>query len=86
MWLQANSKSWESFAKSVCQLDHKFKEAGVDAHLVLTMHDEMVVEVKEDEVEVVQGIVEDCLRDGFKEFVPEMPFELDIKIAEFWGN
>ena len=58
----------------------------MDAHLVLNMHDEVVVEVKEDEVEVVQGIVEDCLRDGFKELVPEMPFELDVKIAEFWEN
>ena len=44
------------------------------------------MEVNEDEGEEVQGIIGDCLKNAFEELVPEMPFELDMRIADSWGN
>ena len=64
----------DGFKTALCELDQKFRELGLDAHLVLTVHDEILVEVKEGEVEEVQAVIEDCLGDAFKEMVPEMPF------------
>jgi DNA polymerase I-like protein with 3'-5' exonuclease and polymerase domains len=76
----------DGFKGALCELDRKFQELGLDAHLVLTVHDEILVEVKDDEVEEVQGIIEDCLKNAFKEIIPEMPFELDMRIADSWGK
>ena len=76
----------DGFKTALCQLDRKFLELGLDAHIVLTVHDEILVEVKEDKIEEVQAVIEDCLKNAFKELVPGMPFELDMKIANSWGN
>jgi DNA polymerase-1 len=72
----------DGFKTALCQLDREFMECGLDAHLVLTLYDEIVVEVKEDGVEEVLGIIDECLKGAFKEIVPGMPFELDIQIAD----
>jgi DNA polymerase I-like protein with 3'-5' exonuclease and polymerase domains len=59
---------------------------GFNAHLVLTLYDEIVVEVKEEVGEKAPGIIEDCLKNAFKEMVPDMAFELDMKIEDSWGK
>jgi DNA polymerase I-like protein with 3'-5' exonuclease and polymerase domains len=67
-------------------MDREFRELNLDAHLVLTLYDEIVVEVREEVAEEVHGIIGDCLRDGFKQLVPDMPFEMDMRIADSWGT
>jgi DNA polymerase-1 len=74
------------FKKALCQMDREFRKLGLDAHLVMTLYDEIVVEVREEVVEEMQGIIEECLMDAFKEIVPNMPFELDMRIADSWGK
>jgi DNA polymerase I-like protein with 3'-5' exonuclease and polymerase domains len=59
---------------------------GLDAHLVLTLYDEIVVETKGKLAEKVQGILKDSLSNAFTEIVPNMPFELDFSIADSWKN
>jgi hypothetical protein len=76
----------DGFKTALCQLDRKFQELELDAHLVLTVHDEIVVEVREDVVEEAWEMIEDCLKNVFKEIVPEMAFELDMRIADSWGT
>ena len=76
----------DGFKLALCELDRRFREFGLDAHLVFTLYDEILVEVNEDEGEEVQGIIGDCLKNAFEELVPEMPFELDMRIADSWGN
>jgi DNA polymerase I len=76
----------DSFKIALCRLDEKFKALRLDAHLVLTLHDEIVVETREDVAEPVQGIIEKCLMDAFKKIIPHMPFELDMRIADAWGD
>jgi DNA polymerase I len=75
----------DGFKTALCLVDQKFQELRLDAHLVLTMHDEVVVEAREDVVEEAWRIIEDCLMEAFKEIVPEMAFELDMRIADSWG-
>ena len=76
----------DGFKTALCELDRKFRELGLNAHLILTVHDEILVEVKEDDVEEVQAVIDECLRYGFKELAPNMPFELDMRISDSWGN
>jgi DNA polymerase I len=76
----------DGFKTALCQLDRKFQKLGLAAHLVLTMYDEVVVEVKVETTEVVRVIVEDCMMEAFRELVPGIPFELDMRIADSWSN
>ena len=76
----------DGFKTALCELDRKFRELGLNAHLILTVHDEILVEVKADVVEEVKAVIEDCLKNAFREMVPGMPFEMDMRIADPWGN
>jgi DNA polymerase I-like protein with 3'-5' exonuclease and polymerase domains len=49
------------------------------------MHDEIIVEVREESVDEVQEIIEKCLEMAFHNIIPEMPFKLEIRIADSWG-
>jgi DNA polymerase I-like protein with 3'-5' exonuclease and polymerase domains len=64
----------------------QFPMRWLDGHLILTLHDEIVVEAREDVADQVVGIVAECLQEAFMGIVPEMPFELEMKIAEAWGD
>ena len=55
-----------------------------DAKLLLTVHDEVIVEVREDQVEEVSSIVSQCLVDGFAEFFHEVKMEADALIGDCW--
>lgn len=74
----------DGFKIALCRLDNKFQELGLDAHLVLTLHDEIVVEAREYVTGQVGEVVEECLKEAFMNIVPGMPFELDMRIAEAW--
>jgi len=76
----------DGFKIALSGLDKKFQDLGLDAHLVLTLHDEIVVEAREDMVDQVVEVVAECLQEAFVGIVPEMPFELVMKIAEAWGD
>jgi DNA polymerase-1 len=43
----------DGFKTALCQLDREFRRLGSDAYLVLTLYDEIVVEVKEEVAEEV---------------------------------
>lgn len=55
-----------------------------DAKLLLTVHDEEVVEVREDQVEEVAPIISQCLVDGFGEFFSRVKMEADALIGDCW--
>ncbi len=62
------------------------KLKGYEARVVNTVHDEIVVEVREDQAEVVCKIVEaEMLRAG-QEIVKEVPIVADAKIADYWSK
>lgn len=57
---------------------------GYDARLLSTVHDEVIVEVREDQVEGLSPIVSSSLVDGFKEFFTRVPMEADALIGDCW--
>jgi DNA polymerase I-like protein with 3'-5' exonuclease and polymerase domains len=62
------------------------KLKGYDARVVNTVHDEIVVEVREEQAEVVCKIVEaEMIRAG-REVIKSVPVVADAKIGDYWSK
>jgi DNA polymerase-1 len=68
---------------SLISLDQALK--GFDAQVVLTRHDEIIVEVREDQVDEVSKIVQDCMITTMEHLLPDVPFKVKLKIEDAWG-
>jgi len=55
-----------------------------DARLLLTVHDEIIVEVREDQAEDVAKIVEKSMCDGFDKFFSVVKMKADADISDHW--
>jgi len=58
---------------------------GVDARIVHTQHDKIIVEVGDAIEDQVKAIVEESMEESFKQIVPEVPFVAEIRVADSWG-
>ncbi len=59
---------------------------GYDARLVNTVHDEIVVEVREDQAEEVCKLVEHEMIRAGQEILKEVPIVADAKIGDYWSK
>jgi hypothetical protein len=59
---------------------------GIDAYIVHTMRDEVIVEAEKSVVEQVKGLVENCMKEAFAEMVPGVEFPVEIEVRESWGE
>jgi len=57
----------------------------LDARIVHTLHDEIIVEVRDAIEDQVQVIVKESMEEAFGRIIPEVPFVVEPKIAEAWG-
>jgi DNA polymerase I-like protein with 3'-5' exonuclease and polymerase domains len=62
----------------------RLEEAKYDAKLLLTVHDEVVVEVREDQRYEVAKLVSQSLVDGFAKYFSLIPMEADALIGKCW--
>ncbi|RMG57268.1 MAG: DNA polymerase I, partial [Deltaproteobacteria bacterium] len=68
---------------SMIRLHHRLLERGLDAHLVLQIHDELVLEVREESLEEAKEI----LRDSMENVVElSVPLTVDLKWGRTWGE
>jgi DNA polymerase-1 len=58
--------------------------AGYDARLISTVHDEVIVEVVEDQVQEVSEITVQALKDGFGRYFTTIPMESDALVGDCW--
>jgi len=58
---------------------------GFDAQIVHTQHDEIIVEARDDIADQVKAMVADSMEKALERIVPEVSFEVEIKVAEAWG-
>ena len=59
----------------------KLKEEKLDARLILQIHDELLIEAKEDEKERVKNILQSCMEDAIK---LEVPLKAEVSEAYNW--
>jgi DNA polymerase-1 len=57
-----------------------------EARIVNTVHDEIVVEAREDQAEVVCGIVEREMVKAGEQIISLVPIVADAKIADYWSK
>lgn len=61
----------------------KFEELGLDAHFLLQVHDEVLIEARIDQIQQVEQIVIDCM---VNTVLLDVPLEVDGKILLNWGE
>ena len=57
---------------------------GVDARIVNTLHDEIIVEARDGIEDQVQAIVKESMEEALGQIIPEVPFAAEIRVAEAW--
>ena len=54
---------------------------GYDAYMLLQIHDEIVVEVREDQIEKVSEIIKDSMENAVKF---DIPIPVELTVADCW--
>jgi DNA polymerase I-like protein with 3'-5' exonuclease and polymerase domains len=62
----------------------EFKKRGLDAMLVNTVHDEIVVECAEEIAEEIAKLVHDCMVKAGTYYLTTVPVEVECGVADFW--
>jgi DNA polymerase-1 len=66
---------------AMVRVHRELKERGFAARLVLTVHDELIVEAPRDEAEQVRELLRDVMENAIK---LDVPLKTDIKIGYSW--
>jgi DNA polymerase I len=59
---------------------------GNEAHLIACVHDEIVLEVREDKAEYYKEILEDCMKRAAETILKIVPAKADAGIADTWAE
>ena len=73
----------DGFKMALIQLDDEL--TGKDARIVHILHDEVIVEAREDIADTVVVIVRDCMEQAFKGMVPNVPMVVKPVVRDSWG-
>lgn len=57
---------------------------GTSGRLVHVVHDEIVIEAKEDEAELIKTVLEEAMKTAGEEFISEVPIEVSTTITDAW--
>lgn len=74
----------DTIKESMIYIVDRLEKSGLDAKLILTVHDEVVVEAKDDCVTEASKIVTGSLRDGFGRYFKKIPMESDALVGPCW--
>ena len=55
-----------------------------DAHIVLSAHDEIVLEVREDQAQDVENLVKRCMEEAFTDIIKTVGIKVDMTTADYW--
>jgi len=74
----------DTIKQSMIYLVDRLEDSAYDAKLILTVHDEVVVECKQEERHEVGKLVAQSLIDGFGRYFHSIPMETDALIGPCW--
>jgi hypothetical protein len=55
---------------------------GLDARIVLTLHDEIIIEARDAITDQMLAIVKESMEKAFKQIIPEVPFLVEPRVAD----
>jgi len=82
MPIQGTSADITKFA--LVYIYNKIREDGLDAYLVHTVHDEIVVEAREEIAEDVARLVEEQMIRAGEKLLKKVPVKVDVHISSCW--
>ena len=74
----------DTIKESMIYVVDRLKERDMESRLLLTVHDEVVVEAPDHEVEAAREIVSQSLIDGFGKYFNLIPMETDALVGPCW--
>lgn len=74
----------DTIKQAMVYLVDRLDKAKYDAKLILTVHDEVVVECAEDQVPEVKEVVSQSLVDGFGKYFSTIPMKADSLVGPCW--
>ena len=74
----------DGFKIALVDLHEQLQE--LDARIVLTVHDEIIVECRKDISDKVKVIVEECMTGAYKSILSGIEFKVDVDIRDTWAE
>jgi DNA polymerase-1 len=74
----------DAIKKAMVYVIERLEKYGEDARLLLSVHDEVIVEARNDLVDEVKPIVEQSVKDGFDVFFDKVKMEAGACVADCW--
>ncbi len=71
---------------AMARMVRRFAEDGLDAHLVNMVHDEIVVEAAESDVDAVSAVVRSALESAGEDLMPSVPSVVDLDVGLGWSK
>jgi DNA polymerase-1 len=68
---------------AMIRLHHRLKEEGFQARMILQVHDELLLEVPDQEAEAVMPLVKQIMEDAYP---MDVPLRADVGIGQNWGE
>ena len=57
----------------------------MEALIVHTLHDEIIVEARDAIEDQMKVIVKESMEEAFKKIIPDVPFVVEHRVVEAWG-
>ena len=73
----------DGFKMALIHLDEEL--AGQDARIVHILHDEVIVEAREDIADSVAVTVKNCMEQAFRDILPDVPMVVEPVVRDSWG-
>ena len=73
----------DGFKLALIKLDEKL--SGLDAKIVHILHDEIIVEARDDIADSVAVTVKNCMERAFINMLPGVPFVVVPEVKDSWG-
>lgn len=81
---QGQGTAADGFKRALVIMHPELQRVG--ARIVLTVHDEVLVESPVEHADKVASVMESCMRCGMSEFTPTVPIVVKVKIGTRWSE
>jgi len=71
---------------ALCRMKHRIDSTGWDAKIINVVHDEILIEVLEEQAEEVAKALEEIMKESFNFYAPDIPMVAKAEIANEWRH
>lgn len=72
--------------RAMCLIYNKIQEHDDGTILILQVHDEIILEVKDEYTNKWVDILKDCMQQASREIIPDVKMPLDAWVSKFWSH